>query len=490
MSKEQTAGSMSKHNYRDKIWNYMMDNDLVNFPSIVYHRIPNFKGADEAARRLSELDEFKNARVMKVNPDKPQEPVRLSALEAGKEILVPIPRLKTGLFLHVVPTTPAGTIASRDDLKVMATRHGIQEHGKPISVDSDIKVDLVVLGSVCVSRDGYRIGKGEGFADLEFAMMMRMNAVSDETVVVTTVHDCQLIDKFEDGLFEKHDVPVDIIITPTQTIFVNEKLKKPVGIFWDILTPRRVKAMQILQLLKKIDEKEGKQVILKKEDPNNDNVKPKRFEKNWKRTKGKKNSKVKEESASELKLKSDNNGNDNNSPKENGDSEVKEEKKEKPKNPRRRQPPKNKKIETDAPNETEKIVKPKDPDVRRKAMKLKSKPHIDFSLKLSNIGSDVRVRDLKNALSQRGVNPTSITWRGQRGFCYLHFGKLRNKNSQPNQPVQVDSIVSNLQQLYVGDANSNGNGSGGDSNITNDKFIIVEPAKPITRIETTDVTAV
>lgn len=101
--------------------------------------------------------------------------------------------------------------------------------------------------------------------------------------------------------------------------------------------------------------REGKQVILKKEDPNNDNVKPKRFEKNWKRTKGKKNSKVKEESASELKLKSDNNGNDNNSPKENGDSEVKEEKKEKPKNPRRRQPPKNKKIETDAPNEVKKI---------------------------------------------------------------------------------------------------------------------------------------
>ncbi|KAG8035367.1 hypothetical protein G9C98_006813 [Cotesia typhae] len=424
MSKEQT-GNVSKHGYRKKVWNYMMDNDLVNFPSIVYHRIPNFKGAEEAAKRLSELEEFKKARVLKVNPDKPQEPVRLLALETGKEILVPIPRLKSGLFFHVVPVTPDGAAApTQQTLKAMATRFGIETHGKSVSIDADIKVDLVVLGSVCVSREGYRIGKGEGFSDLEFAIMMRMKAVNDDTVVVTTVHDYQLIDKFEDGLFERHDVPVDIIVTPTQTIF------------------------------------------------------PRRFEKNWKRTKGKKNLKVKKES--EIKLINENDEKEN-------ETEIKaeEKKKEVKKNRRRRRPQKQtEKIDTEK-NEVEKTDKPKESKVRKPA-KLKPKPQIDFSLKLSNIGSDVRVRDLKSALSQRGISPTSIAWRGQRGFCYLHFGKLRGKNNTPNKPVQVDSIVANLQQLYVG---NNGN-HGGDSNITNDKFIIVEPAKPITRIETTDVSAV
>lgn len=38
---------------------------------------------------------------------------------------------------------------------------------------------------------GFRIGKGEGFADMEYGMMASMGAVSDSTVVVTIVHDCQ-----------------------------------------------------------------------------------------------------------------------------------------------------------------------------------------------------------------------------------------------------------------------------------------------------------
>ena len=39
---------------------------------------------------------------------------------------------------------------------------------------------------------GWRIGKGEGFADLEYAMMASMGAVDENTVIVTTVHDCQV----------------------------------------------------------------------------------------------------------------------------------------------------------------------------------------------------------------------------------------------------------------------------------------------------------
>lgn len=39
---------------------------------------------------------------------------------------------------------------------------------------------------------GLRIGKGEGFADMEYGMMSSMGAVNDSTVVVTVVHDCQV----------------------------------------------------------------------------------------------------------------------------------------------------------------------------------------------------------------------------------------------------------------------------------------------------------
>ena len=54
------------------------------------------------------------------------------------------------------------------------------------------KVDLIIVGSVAVSEKGYRIGKGEGFADMEWGMMATMGCVKVDTIVVTIVHDCQV----------------------------------------------------------------------------------------------------------------------------------------------------------------------------------------------------------------------------------------------------------------------------------------------------------
>lgn len=119
---------------------------------------------------------------------------------------------------------------------------------------------------------------------------------------------------------------------------------------------------------------------------------------------------------------------------------------------------------------------------RRKNLKLKSKSQVEFSLKLSNISSGARIRDLKNALLERGIKPNEITWLGHRGICYLHFNKLRKNNDLPDKPIQVDSIMANLQQLCIGVEST--------ENINARDFIIVEPAKPISRIEVTDMTSV
>ena len=118
------------------MWDHIMINELANFPLSVHNRIPNFKGATQAAQRILDLPEFKKAKVIKINPDKPQEPVRFLALEANKEILVPIPRLKSGLFLHVAPNEGI----NKEALKHIATRRGLQHFGKPLGLDSKIKV--------------------------------------------------------------------------------------------------------------------------------------------------------------------------------------------------------------------------------------------------------------------------------------------------------------------------------------------------------------
>lgn len=78
---------------------------------------------------------------------------------------------------------------------------------------------------------------------------------------------------------------------------------------------------------------------MKADEPNN--AKPRRFEKNWKRTKGKKNLKVKKES--EIKLINENDEKENEI-----ETKAEEEKKEVKKNRRRRRPQKQtEKIDTE-----------------------------------------------------------------------------------------------------------------------------------------------
>lgn len=134
-----TAEEVTKMGVRQYMWDFMTKNELVNFPVNIHKRIPNFKYAAQAAQRLAELDEFKKAKTIKINPDKPQEPVRFLALEANKEIIVPVPRLRSGLFLHITPT--AG--ATKEQLRTLASIHGLKQAGKPLGLDSHIKVSIL-----------------------------------------------------------------------------------------------------------------------------------------------------------------------------------------------------------------------------------------------------------------------------------------------------------------------------------------------------------
>lgn len=251
----------TKESIRYRVWNYLEDNNLAQFPRPVFHRIPNFKGAEKACAKVQELEEFRKASVVKVNPDKPQQHVRFLTLEANKTLLVPTPRLKNGLFNQIVP--PAR--ASKRDLHICSTAEGVKRYSIPVGLHSHFKIDLVVLGSVAVSLSGHRIGKGEGFADLEYAMMTLMGAVNPDTFVVSTVHDCQVFETLPDHLFQDHDVPVDIIVTPTRVIRCCPRLPKPSGIKWSILTEEKLNQIPVLKILRREEEKAGKDVTLKTE---------------------------------------------------------------------------------------------------------------------------------------------------------------------------------------------------------------------------------
>ncbi|NXI74223.1 MTHSD protein, partial [Anseranas semipalmata] len=227
--------------------------------------IPFFtQGSHQACCSIKELDVFNRASEVKVDPDKPLEGVRLAALQARKTLLVPTPRLRSGLFNRIVP--PSG--ATKEILRICATSQGIKEYSVPVGLDGKARVDLVVVGSVAVSEKGWRIGKGEGYADMEYAMMVSMGSVKEDTPVITIVHDCQVLDIAEE-LLDDHDLTVDYILTPTRTIKTNCKRPKPKGIIWHkaILNYEMLEKIPILKSLRYREKQTGKDVTLQDEHP-------------------------------------------------------------------------------------------------------------------------------------------------------------------------------------------------------------------------------
>jgi 5-formyltetrahydrofolate cyclo-ligase len=105
---------------RKRVWSGLAEAQVNVGP--VFDRIPNFVGADVAAKRLSELDEWRRARVVKCNPDPPQIPVRLRALYDGKLLFSPVPYLSKGFpYLRIDPEKLA---AKGVDFETAATAQG------------------------------------------------------------------------------------------------------------------------------------------------------------------------------------------------------------------------------------------------------------------------------------------------------------------------------------------------------------------------------
>ncbi|KAM0914798.1 hypothetical protein ACQ4PT_011275 [Festuca glaucescens] len=241
-----------KWRIRKRVWDVLEADGVARNPRPVHHRIPNFDGAAAAADSLGRLDVFQNAQCVKVNPDSPQKQVRFLTLSGDKKLLTPQPRLRTGFFSVLESQMiPTGCIPEA------CTSVGAAKYGKPIGLDERIKVDLIVIGSVAVDPStGARLGKGEGFAELEYGMLRYMGAIDDSTMIVTTVHDKQLVDDVPVEKLLIHDVPVDIICTPTQVILTNTAVPKPQGIYWEKLSPEKLGQIRILRELKRRIEQE------------------------------------------------------------------------------------------------------------------------------------------------------------------------------------------------------------------------------------------
>lgn len=254
-----TLGSdVTKQSVREEVWEFLEKNNIAKFPRPVNKRIPNFEGASQACDNLPGLEAFKTAQTVKVNPDKPQEQARFLVLEGGKTLVVtPLRRSARKNVLHRMEPPQD---ASDKDLRLCSRYQGVKEFSVPVGFESKVHVDLVVVGCVAASKSGLRVGKGEGFADLEWAMMASMGAVNENTVVVASCHDCQVLD-MPDTLFGSHDLTVDYILTPTQVIKC-DKRPKPTQIIWSLLSEEKLERIPILKKLRFMERQAGGNTML------------------------------------------------------------------------------------------------------------------------------------------------------------------------------------------------------------------------------------
>jgi len=230
----------SKDAIREEIWKAMDREGVSRFPG-AEGRIPNFAGAKLAAEKLTAHRLWKRARVIKANPDSPQTHARRAALSEGKTLIMAVPRLRDA---HPFRLLEPQNLAP-EAMKEAATIKGALKHGRIVAVDELPEIDFVLSGSVAVNLSGARIGKGGGFHDLEYGILIDAGKIDEHTCVATTVHPIQILR--EHLMTTDHDLPVDLIATPRAVIDVERQFPRPRGILWDHLQPPQIREIPILE---------------------------------------------------------------------------------------------------------------------------------------------------------------------------------------------------------------------------------------------------
>jgi 5-formyltetrahydrofolate cyclo-ligase len=228
-----------KDDARAAVWKALTESRAARFPFPIEGRIPNFSGAEAAAKRLFALPPWRDARFLKINPDSPQKPVRQEALRRGITYYMPTPRLKAGFRKFDPAKIPPDKY---DEAAALSTS---ERWGELVPLDALPRFDAIVAGSVAVTRDGRRCGKGAGYSDIEFAILRELG--HDAVPVATTVHPLQIVDGFPADVT---DLPLSAIVTPEEAIVVASPPAAPDGIDWSRLSDADLDAMPVLKALR------------------------------------------------------------------------------------------------------------------------------------------------------------------------------------------------------------------------------------------------
>ncbi len=226
----------AKNAIRERIWSTLIEVGVSAADAHGY--IPDFVGSDSAAELLASTEAWRSSRTVKANPDTAQLPVRARALAEGKILYMAVPKIATIEPFYLIDPAESGLPPAQ------AASSSVAAQASPrVGIEEMRPIDLVVCGTVAVNRQGVRLGKGAGYSDIEVALLIEDGLVTDETVIVTTVHSLQVVDEpLPEG---DHDFRVDLIVTETDIIEC-PRSRRPTGLIWESMSAEKVRAIPIL----------------------------------------------------------------------------------------------------------------------------------------------------------------------------------------------------------------------------------------------------
>jgi len=233
-----------------KLCNFLSEHRVVatNRPPVP-HRYPHFVGAEKASIRAAVLDEFIAAKVVLVSPG--VAVLSDTVLSQGKMLVSPTPGLREEKVLQ--------QLVKNDQAETIKTDGKRRQKFRRLELNEDAKIDVLVVGSMLVDKTGRRMGKKWEQVGLEFVLG---GLPSQNLIVITLVHDCQVVEELPGEFFSPMDVPVDIIITPSRVIRVKDRLPKPRSILWDKVTEGMLEEIPVLKAARNKDKEAGKNVEL------------------------------------------------------------------------------------------------------------------------------------------------------------------------------------------------------------------------------------
>lgn len=520
---EDKPKEVTKRSIRLDTWQKIKDQKLSPLRRFsVFNKIPNYVGADKAAELLAETEEFKKANKVKVNIDLAQEPVKVEVIKAHKTLFVPPAQKSSNVYAKIKNCNPDEVDLATQ--KKIIKLQGDEDTFEEIDINGIEKLDMVVVGSCAVSRQGHRIGKGNGYVDLDVGILTYLGVITKDTLIVTTVHDVQVYDTLPENLFQSYDLPLDLIVTPTEVIRVSKRLQRPQGIEWKLLSSRRLEIVPVLKCIKEREEKSGAVIELKSEDTDVESYqqKSRQNRRSFRRNQsGQRRRRRSDRRVSEKQQNGDGESHDEEGA-EKTDGEAGEGGKQGGGRPQRRNrfrrgPRRSTAKDESAAEKSEGEEKGGDReggdadgkkggrDRRRRDRNSKGdrkggRVERDLCIRVTNIARTMRIKELKQELRNRECNPIFITWNGYHGKCYLHF---------PKKPDQTDDdagaeLLKQLEDLTLTVTPREKEGGGEPKQVTLKCEIMKRKeggngdAQSATngtvlegsRIETTDVTAV